>query len=266
MRVRGALTVLKLGGSVITYKGLEASFNGEAMERLAREIYEASVKPMIIVHGGGSFGHPLARRYRLFEGVKGREQLMGVVEARFSMEVLNKEVVKALKSHGVLAVSIHPFSSIIARGGRVKYINLKALRRALKLGLTPVLYGDVVLDEVLGASIVSGDQVASYLAVRFKAWRLIFGVDVDGLYTADPKRFKDARLLESITLRELKSYAEAFKGSGFVDVTGGMYGKVLELMKAVEAGVIALVLNASKPSLLKKALLGERVVGTYIHR
>lgn len=265
LRVRNSLTVLKLGGSVITHKDLEASFNDEAMERLAGEIYEASVKPMIIVHGGGSFGHPVAKRYRLVEGVRGLERLIGVVETRLSMEVLNREVVKALTRRGVLAVSMHPSSFIIAHGGRVKHIDLTVLRMALKIGLMPVLYGDVVFDEVLGASIISGDQIASYLAVKFRAWRLIFGVDVDGLYTADPKKFKEARLLESITLRELKDYFEAVEGSSPTDVTGGMYGKILELMEAVEAGVMALVLNASKPGLLKKALLGERVIGTYIH-
>ena len=50
------------------------------------------------------------------------------------------------------------------------------------------------------------------------------------------------------------------------DVTGGMLGKVLELMPAVEKGIQVIIVNAAKPSNVYKALKNERVVGTVIER
>jgi isopentenyl phosphate kinase len=50
------------------------------------------------------------------------------------------------------------------------------------------------------------------------------------------------------------------------DVTGGMLGKVLELMLAIEKEIPVIIVNAVKPSNVYKALKGEKVVGTVIQR
>ncbi|NIV43352.1 hypothetical protein GWN49_00405 [Candidatus Bathyarchaeota archaeon] len=48
------------------------------------------------------------------------------------------------------------------------------------------------------------------------------------------------------------------------DVTGGMAGKMLELMPAIEKEISALIVNAATPNNIYKALKGERVIGTTI--
>ena len=60
-----SLIVLKLGGSVITEKERNLTPNLNSIDRLAREIAEANVKGLMIVHGGGSYGHPLAKQYNI---------------------------------------------------------------------------------------------------------------------------------------------------------------------------------------------------------
>lgn len=50
------------------------------------------------------------------------------------------------------------------------------------------------------------------------------------------------------------------------DVTGGMLGKMLELMPAIEHGIQVIIVNAAKPNKVYKALKGEKVVKTIIER
>jgi len=50
------------------------------------------------------------------------------------------------------------------------------------------------------------------------------------------------------------------------DVTGGMQGKVTELVSAVEQGIPVAIVNASKPNRVYRALVGEQVGGTIIEK
>jgi isopentenyl phosphate kinase len=50
------------------------------------------------------------------------------------------------------------------------------------------------------------------------------------------------------------------------DVTGGMFGKMMELMPAVEKGIQTMIINAAKSDNVYKALKSERVSGTVIKR
>ncbi len=100
MKFRSAVKppiVLKLGGSVITFKDKEQEANVKAVRRLAGEIAEAKPESLLIVHGGGSFGHPKARKYEIFKGYKSeKSQLLGFSETRVSTLKLNSLVVKIL--------------------------------------------------------------------------------------------------------------------------------------------------------------------------
>ena len=130
----------------------------------------------------------------------------------------------------------------------------------------PVLYGDAVLDSEKGFAILSGDQLVSSLAITLDADRIIMGVDEDGLYTADPKTDPSAHLIDRITVEELKSLKHKIEGSKVTDVTGGMLGKMLELTPAVEHNIQTIMINATQPLRVYKALKGEKVRGTIIEK
>ena len=55
--------ILKIGGSAITDKTGELAAKTEIINRLAEEIKRADLDNLIMVHGGGSFGHPTAAKY-----------------------------------------------------------------------------------------------------------------------------------------------------------------------------------------------------------
>jgi len=265
-QLNDGLTILKLGGSVITEKDKPLTPNTQAIKRLAEEIFRADSKPLIIIHGGGSYGHPIAKKYGIAEGFRDDSQLLGVSETHEAMVALNSLLIRNLLEHGLPAFSFSPSSFIITRKGRIQTFNENVLKMALKLGLIPVLYGDAVFDFEWGFTILSGDQIAAALAVRLNAERIIMGIDVDGLYDSDPKRDPSARLIAEVSLKDLAKLMRHIDKSQVPDVTGGMLGKILELKAAVEDGVEALIINALSPNNLYKVLKGEEVIGTRIRR
>ncbi|RJS80303.1 hypothetical protein CW708_00940 [Candidatus Bathyarchaeota archaeon] len=258
------LTILKIGGSVITDKNKELQVRMPTVNRLAEEIKKAEVSNLIIVHGGGSFGHPLAQEYDLKGGLKNQVQKKGFSETHHVMTVLNGLFMDALIWRNIPAVSITPSSCIMTENGRIKTFEDKPLKKMLEMNFIPVLYGDAVLDLKLGFTILSGDQLVSELAVRFNAERIIIGVDVDGLYDYDPKVNENAKLFTCLTLKELKNLRRKLTKPKTVDVTGGMLGKINEIITAAEKGIPVKIVNATKPNYIYKALKGENVRGTLI--
>ncbi len=258
--------VLKLGGSVITKKEKPLTPNRRTIRRLAKEISQAKIEKLIIVHGGGSFGHPIAKEYRISEGFKDASQLVGFSKTSQAMTMLNEIVIEALISQNVPAVAVRPSSFIVTKHGRIENAEWNVVAKLLEFGFVPVLYGDAVLDSAFGFTILSGDQLVAEVAIRFNAERIVVGVDVDGLYTSDPKVDDSAKLMKNVKLNQLKKFRDRIESSKTVDVTGGMLGKVSELMRAVEQGIPVLIVNGLKSNKIYKALRNERVVGTLITR
>ena len=258
--------LLKLGGSAITTKEKQFTPDVEAIMRLVEEIKHADVSPLILVHGGGSFGHPVAKQYLINEGYTDSSQIIGFSKTHQAMTVLNNLVVDSLINQGIPAIAVPASSCIITKSGRIESFEKGPLIRMLELGFLPVLYGDAVLDSDIDFTILSGDQLVSSLAMSLNAERIIIGVDVDGLYTADPKTDLSARFIQHITLTELKRLQHRVGEGKVIDVTGGMPRKIQELIPAVEQGAPVIIVNATKPNNIYKALRGQEVVGTEIER
>jgi isopentenyl phosphate kinase len=259
------MEILKLGGSVITYKDKPHTPNTEAITRIATEVATAGQRRLIIVHGGGSFGHPLAKEYDIVTGYKSPKQLVGFSKTHQAMVELNEQIVNSYLEVGVPAVSIAPSSFITTEDGRITTVDFSVVARAIESGFVPILYGDAVLDSVLRFTILSGDQLAVKLAIDLNANKIIFGIDVDGVYTANPKLVKEARLIDELSLSQMRGIIKVGAALS-TDVTGGMFGKIREAGTAVEAGVEVQLINALKPNIVHDSLQGEHVVCTWLRR
>jgi len=258
--------IVKLGGSVVTKKSQPMIADLAAIRRLAREIKEAMLPGLVVIHGGGSFGHPLAREYELTLGLVEERQLLGFASTHLAMTKLNTLIVEALTGQGLPAVSVRPSAFIVTAAGRAEAVDLEPVRRLLRLGFIPVLCGDVVADTRLGFTVLSGDQLCCRLALGLGSERVILGVDVDGLFTADPKIEGAATMLEAATAAQLRSMLDRAGLSEATDVTGGMMGKMREMLEFVDKGGLVLVVNAARDGRLSKALKGEGFYGTVIRR
>jgi len=259
--------ILKIGGSAITDKTAEATPRTEIINRLAEEIKRADLDNLIIVHGGGSFGHPTAAKYNLKDGYNDDPtKKFGFAETHHMMTVLNGLVMDALIWHEVAAVSVAPSSCFITENGKVKCFDETVLKAMGKIGFTPVLYGDAVLDDKLGFTVLSGDQLVAYLAIKYKAERIVIGADTDGLFDCDPKGNPNAKPFKHLTLAELKQIQPKLGKATGTDVTGGMAGKIAELIPAIDAGIHVTITGATKGLSIFRALTGQSVMGTEIDK
>jgi len=255
--------IVKLGGSVVTVKDMPMTADHANVKRLAEEIKAAWPTPLVVIHGGGSFGHPVAEKYGIADGFTSERQVIGFTRTHQAMVALNTIIVDALLDEGIPALSVAPSAFIATYDGRMPRGDFENIGRLVVKGMLPVLYGDAVIDKSRGFSILSGDQLAVRLAVSMGANRLIFGVDVDGVYTSNPKLAPQARLIDRLSLEKLEGFVEIGKALT-TDVTGGMLGKVSEARVAVEAGIEVRMVNATKPGVILKALRGEPVAGTVL--
>ncbi len=260
------LIVLKIGGSVITDKKGQLEPRTETISRIVEEIFDSEARDLILVHGGGSFGHPTAAQYGIKEGFKNDTQKVGFAETHHFMTVLNGLFMDALVWHHVPSISITPSSCIITKEGRIDKFFDEQLSALMRIGFVAVMYGDAVLDSKLGFTILSGDQLAATLAVRFNARQIILGVDVDGLFDADPKEEKNTKLYERLSLKDAKNILDTLEPPVKPDVTGGMPSKIREMLPAVEKGIPVSIMNATVPKNVLNALIGESVKGTRIMR
>jgi len=258
--------LVKLGGSVITHKEAEGQVNQEALERLCLELAEAWRRgvELVVVHGGGSFPHPVAKRYRVHEGLRegGVEELMGYALTNDAAARLNRVVVSTLLRSGVPAVSLQPSAAMLARKGVLESFFSEAMEAMLRLRLTPVLYGDAVMDVEAGFSIASAESIISRLAPLIKPKRIVVCVDVDGVYDEYP----GGRLVERVWSGNIEEVKRGLRGSRGPDVTGGMLHKVEALYSLALKGYPSIIINGLRPGLLLKALLGEPCPGTLVER
>ncbi|MEM2897515.1 MAG: amino acid kinase, partial [Candidatus Bathyarchaeia archaeon] len=138
------------------------------------------------------------------------------------------------------------------------------IKMILNLNITPLLSGDIVPDYEKGFSIISGDQIAIELALRLGAKMVIFGCDVDGIFTKDPKKNKDAEIISIIKPSMFKEIARMISIHPCADVTHGMLGKLEESMRLAKKGIETVILNLSKPGNLKNFIEGEKILCTRI--
>lgn len=258
---------LKLGGSLITDKHTPRRALTNVLDRLAGEI--AGVvrsNPglrLLLGHGSGSFGHVAARKHNTRQGVHSSSGWLGFAEVWHEAATLNKIVMHHLHAAGLPAIAFPPSAGLSSSGGRVTSWNVAPLRGALDAGLIPVVYGDVVFDEVLGGTIFSTEDLFSHLAAFFQP-RLIGLAGLEKGVWAD---FPDCtRLVEKITPANFPEIAPALGGSAAADVTGGMAGKVSEMLALVERfpETAVFVFSGVETGFVARFLEGELPPGTRV--
>jgi len=254
----GDLTIIKLGGSLLTDKSIPYKMRRDKFDDIAREIKE-TLEKVIIIHGVGSFGHPPVKKYELYKGYTGPENLLNLAKTQSLVFELRIELTKVLQEHGINAMIFLPSSQIVAENMKIKEFFLEPIERYLDMGMVPVLGGDVVVDREMGFSVCSGDTIGVYLAEKLGAKRLIFASDVDGIYTDDPKKNPEAEHIPEINLNDIESLARV-TGSQFTDVTKGMAGKIEAVRKyrnIIEKGTEVVFLSMLTYGNLKAYLLGD---------
>jgi isopentenyl phosphate kinase len=260
------LVFLKLGGSLITDKNRPHTPRIEVIRRLAGEIVAGREKDsclrILLGHGSGSFGHVPARQYGTRQGVRTEQEWRGFVEVWREAVQLNRIVVEALGEAGLPVISLPPSASTVARDGQVEAWNLTPVRRALDANLMPVVFGDVVFDSLRGGTILSTEDLFSYLAYQLHPQRILLAGIEAGVWADFPSC---THLVEEITPANWNTLSATVVGSTAMDVTGGMASKVLQSLELVEriSDLEVLVFSGETAGAIEQALTGKHL-GTRI--
>lgn len=144
---------------------------------------------------------------------------------------------------------------------RKGYLNAhNALQRLLALGALPIINENdaVAVDEIRFGD---NDRLAALVAIMLHADLLVLLSDIDGLYTADPRKHRSVLLHEVGDLAILDGLKTGASASSVG--SGGMASKVEAVRVAAGAGTAVVIANARAPKVLQRILDGE-VVGSYV--
>ena len=141
---------------------------------------------------------------------------------------------------------------------RQRYINARdTLHTLLHHRIVPIINEN---DTIATTEIRVGDNdnLSAMVASVLEADMLIMLTDQPGLFTADPRKYDDAQLIESISQINPDTYALA-GGSGSKLGTGGMTTKIEAAHIATRSGVTTVIAEGSAPYIIARIAAGESV-------
>jgi isopentenyl phosphate kinase len=242
--MKHSFIILKLGGSILTHKNkehlrLREKNLRDSIKVLKKTLQKNPHEKIILIHGAGAEGHFLAHKYNLLYGTKNdTKKQLGALKTRFANQTLNTKILELFLEANLLVTTIHSSTILSTQEGRVSFLSHIPLDCALTQNLIPLLYGEMIYDETLGMSVCSGDLIAFLLAKKYNASRILFASDVDGVYTKDPYKNKDAEIIHTTTLSNLNAQKNiVLEGSHNIDVTGGLSNKIQTLQSYIHPGL-----------------------------
>ncbi|MHA1110889.1 MAG: isopentenyl phosphate kinase [Promethearchaeota archaeon] len=269
------LTIIKLGGAILTDKSTPYTANDEIITSIAKELKECFdaglIEDLIIVHGVGSFGHVPVLKHKLHLGFQTPNQLIAMTQTQKEINEFRLMLCQKFIEFEIPVNLLHASSFCISEKMKITNSFLEAVKGYLSIGMIPLVGGDMLYDSRMGFSVGSGDQFVVLFAKALSANNVIFVSDVDGLYSADPKHNENAEFLKNIPLGILHEIIEKTDSSPLKDVSGSMKGKlqaIFSLKEQISNGTKVRLLSMKTYGNLKSILgnSGENILSTeFIH-
>jgi isopentenyl phosphate kinase len=252
--------LVKFGGSAVTKKSSFETLHAANLRDCCEDIAQSG-KRICVCHGAGSFGHFQAREHAVSKGTGDPKfSWRGFGLTRSSVLKLNGLVVDGLLAAGVAAVGVSPCDAFGATRGRgvvpraARRRGVARVRELLGTGCVPVIHGDACLDEVQGASILSGDTLMTLLAEELRPKLVVFITDVPGVFDRPPDE-PGATLVPRISVGAGRGPKIA-TSTALHDVTGGVAAKLESAIAIARAGTPVVVVEAGTAH-ARAALRGE---------
>lgn len=246
------LVVVKIGSSTITSAdgSVDAGFISSLCEQVAT--LRAEGRPVVIVTSGAA----AAGRERL--GLDSRPGDIPTLQACAAagqaalMEVYAAELAKRSLACGQVLLTRR---DVVDREG---YLNARnTFDRLLELGAVPVVNEN---DTVSVSEFAFGDNdmLGAVVSALVGAEQYVILSDVAGLYTSDPSKDAEARLIPEV--RAIDDVVANMAGGSSSDVgTGGMASKVRAARAMLAAGIPLVICHGRRPNVVVDAVHGEDV-------
>jgi len=253
--------IAKLGTNVLT----------AGTDRLDPETMSALVGQVARLHGQGAdvivvtSGAIAAGRHRLGLARARRDMPFRQVLASVGQSHLMQSYDQLFAWHDIVVAQV-----LLSRrdlSDRVGYLNARnTLLALLELRAVPLVNENdaVAVEEIEGASIGDNDNLSALVANLIDADLLALLTDTAGLYTADPHRKKDARLIARVDRidEEIERLARGTPGGPYSRGVGGMATKVEAARLATAGGADVVIADGHERDVLVRLAGGERL-GTF---
>jgi uridylate kinase len=180
--------LLKLSGESLSGNGNQGISN-LVLEEYAKQVTDVAEKgcEVAVVIGGGNIFRGLSGTESGFDRVKGDQ--MGMLATVINSLALEGAIIKSGgKSRVFTSIRMEPVGELY---------NRDKVTEALKNGIVCILAGGT------GNPFFTTDTAAALRAVEIGADVLLKGTRVDGVYTADPEKDRDARKFDNISFEQV---------------------------------------------------------------
>ena len=244
--------VVKVGTSTLTYD--TGRLNLRRMEKLAQVLSDIknSGKEIILVSSGAiGVGVGKLKLPARPHDIGGRQACAAVGQCEL-MAIYDR----LFAEYGHVTAQVLLTRDCVDDRERERNVE-NAFARLLDLGALPIVNENdtVAVEEI---EFGDNDTLSAVVAQVVRADALVILTDIDGLYTADPRKNPDAQLIhvvEKIT-DETQSIAG---GSGTARGTGGMITKIHAAERAGKIGIVTAIVNGSNPENLYTLIDGGEV-------
>lgn len=250
--------VIKVGTSTLTYG--TGKMNLKRIDRMAMILSDLhnQGKEIILVSSGaigvgvGKLGlkqKPDSTKERQAVSAVGQCELMYLYDKVFSE--YNNTVAQILLTKDDIAIP------------KRKRNTQNTVETLLEMGIIPVVNENdtVAIDEI---EIGDNDTLSALVADFVDADLLILFSDIDGLYSADPHKDKNAELVQ--TVYDIDSVRAAAAGSAGKQGTGGMVTKLDAAEIATSAGIHMVIANGNNMDAIYDILDGEPVGTLFVSK
>jgi len=252
------ITLLKLGGSLITDKAVAYKAEHAIIDVLAEQIQQARAKNpelnLVIGNGAGSFAHQSAKKYGTNDGFADDEGRLGACIVHMDAVKLNQIVIESLLKHSIPAFSLQP-SAFITRKEKQLTGKFDVVTTFLEKKIIPIVYGDVLIDNAKGSTICSTDTIFKLLAKELKSKNHQITIIHAGKYPG--VLGVSGRVIRNISPENLHEVLPALGEAEATDVTGGMKLKVQEMAELASLGITSHIIDGRAPKSVYNALQGS---------
>jgi isopentenyl phosphate kinase len=267
LNAESSVIILKLGGGLLTDKNKPLSIREDTVKSAVKQIIDANEK-IILVHGGGSFGHPLAKKYSISNGYDKTipNQILGLAETHHAMVKFNSYLIEQFLESNYPVLSIQTSSIFIKDSEVISTKSLDVIGTTLDLGIIPILYGDIILDKKGSFSIISGDQIILALCQHLNSYnisKVVFAMESDGLYIIDKNNNENSKLVTECYSSELDNLNLADLGQK-IDVTGGIKSKLNFIKTICKSKIPVQLINGLIEGYIQKSLKNQNLNCTNI--
>ena len=244
--------VVKIGTSTLTYEnGCVNIRRIESLCKIVSDLMNAGHEMILVSSGAIGMGVGKLRLRERPRDIAGKQACaaVGQCELMYIYDKLFSEY-----NHAVAQLLLTA-PDLTCEDRHAKFQN--TMGRLLELGVLPIINeNDTVATEEIEFG--DNDTLAAKVAVSVKAELLVLLSDIDGLFTADPRKDSAAKLISEV--HEINSDILALAGDAGSSLgTGGMQTKLNAAKISTSAGCDMIISNGSCPENLYSIVNGESI-------